>query len=103
MGLQVCATQKGCLQTLSLRCAFVRTDLVVEVAQATVALGGAVELCDLWYVEAVGELLPDGPAKAISEGHADHVLVLHVLLWLVQQIAADLANVLHDLRPKMIF
>lgn len=99
----MCLTDKSCLQTLSLKCAFVRTDLVVEVAQAAVALGGTVELCDLWYVEAVGEFLPDGLPKAVTKGHADLVLVLCVLFWLVQQIAADLANVLHDLRPKIIF
>lgn len=101
-GLQSRATHKGCLKTLSLKCAFVRTDLVVKIAQAAVALGGAVELCDLWYIEAVGEFLPDGLAKAVTESHADLVLVLRVLLWLVQQVAADLANVLHDLRAKMI-
>lgn len=96
-----CVTHKGCLQTLHLKCAFVRADLVIEVAQATVALGGAVELCDLWDVEAGGEFLPDGLTKAVTEGHADLVFVLRGLLWLIQQIAADLANVLNDLRHKI--
>lgn len=95
------AAHKDCVQTLSLKCVFVWTDLVVEVAQATVALGGAVKLSDLWYIEAVGEFLPDGLAKAVPECHAHFVLVLRVLFGLVQQIAADFTNILHNLRCKI--
>lgn len=74
--------------------------LVVEVAQAAVALGGSVELSDLRDVEAVHELLPDGLPQAVAQRHAHPVLPLRVPHRLVQQVPADLADVLHDLEER---
>lgn len=71
--------------------------LVVKVAQAAVALRCAVELCNLGDIEPVHELLPYGLAQAIAQCHADLVLALGVSNGLVQQVAADLTNVLHNL------
>lgn len=70
---------------------------VVEVSQATVALCGSVELCYLWYVEARGELFPDGLAQAVTERHTDLVFTLYVLYRLVQQVPAYLPDVLDNL------
>lgn len=71
--------------------------LVAEVAQAAVTLRGSVELCDLRDVEAVHELLPYGLTQAVAQCHAHPVLSLRVANRLVQQVPADLANVLHNL------
>lgn len=71
--------------------------LVVEVAQAAVALGGAVELCDLPDVEASHELLPYGLPQAVAERHAHTVSSLGVSNGLVQKVPADLPDVLHNL------
>lgn len=71
--------------------------LVIEVAQAAVALCGSVELCDLWDIEAVHELLPYGLAQAVAKCHAHPMLSLRVPNWLVQQVSADLTNVLYNL------
>lgn len=74
--------------------------MVAEVAQAAVALGGSVELCDLRDPEAVHELLPDGLTQTVAQSHAHPVLSLRVANRLVQQVSADLANVLHDLEEN---
>lgn len=71
--------------------------LVIEVAQAAVALGGSIELCDLWDIEAVHELLPYGLTQAVAKCHAHLMLLLRVPNWLVQQVPADLPYVLHNL------
>lgn len=74
--------------------------LVIKVAQAAVTLCGAVELCDLRDVEAVHELLPYGLAQPVAQRHAHPMLSLCVPDRLVQQVSADLANVLHNLEDK---
>lgn len=71
--------------------------LVTEVAQAAVALCGSVELCDLRDVEAGHELLPYGLPQAVAQCHAHSVLLLGVPDRLVQQVTADLPDVLHNL------
>ena len=71
--------------------------LVIEVAQAAVALCSSVELCNLRDIEAVHELLPYGLTKAVAQCHAHLMLLLCVPNWLVQQVSADLSNVLHNL------
>lgn len=74
-----------------------RTHLVAKVAQTAVALGRSVELCDLRDVEAPHKLLPYRLAQAVAERHAHAVLPLGVSNGLVQQVPADLADVLHNL------
>ena len=71
--------------------------LVIEVAHAAVALCGSVELCDLRDVEAVHELLPYVLAEAVPQRHAHPMSLLWVPHRLVQQVSADLTNVLHNL------
>lgn len=71
--------------------------LVVKVAQAAVALCSTVELCNLWDIEAVHELLPYGLTQAVAQRHAHLMLTLCVANGLVQQVSADLTNVLHNL------
>lgn len=74
--------------------------LVIEVAQAAVAFCCSIELCNLRDTETVHELLPYGLTKAIAKCHAHLVLLLCVPYWLVQQVSADLTNVLHNLEEK---
>lgn len=71
--------------------------LVIKVAQAAVALCCSVELCNLRDIEAVHELLPYGLTEAVAKCHAHSVLLLCVADWLVQQVSADLTDVLHNL------
>ena len=71
--------------------------LAVEVAQAAVALRGPVELGHLGDVEAATEVSPDALPEAIAERHAHPVLALRLPGWLVQEVAAQFADVLHDL------
>lgn len=71
--------------------------VAVKVSQAAVALGGPVELGHLGDAKAGHELPPDGGPQPIAQGHAHPVLPLRVLVWLVQQVAADLPDVLHNL------
>lgn len=71
--------------------------VAVKVSQAAVALGGPVELGHLGDAKAGHELPPDGGPQPIAHGHAHAVLPLRVLVGLVQQVAADLPNVLHNL------
>lgn len=73
---------------------------VIEVAQAAVTLGGAVELGDLWDVEPFHELLPDGLAQAVAQRHAHPMLLFRVSNGLIQQISANLSYVLNDLEGK---
>lgn len=77
-----------------------RSHLVIKVAQAAVTLCGAVELCDLRDVEAVHELLPYGLAQTVAQCHAHPMLLLRVPDRLVQQVSADLTDVLHNLEEK---
>lgn len=77
--------------------ALIFAHLVVEVAQAAVALCGSVKLCDLRDAEAPHELLPYGLAQAVAQRHSDPVLLLRVPNRLVEQVPADLTNVLNDL------
>ena len=71
--------------------------LAVEVAQAAVALRGPVELGHLGDVEAATEVGPDALPEAIAECHAHPVLALRLPGGLVQEVAAQFADVLHDL------
>lgn len=71
--------------------------IVVEVSQAAVALSGPVEFGHLGDAEAGHELSPDGGTQPVAQRHAHPVLPLRLLVWLVQQVAADLPNVLHNL------
>lgn len=71
--------------------------LAIEVAQAAVALRGPIELGHLGDVEAAREFGPDGLAEAVAKRHAHPVLTLHLPGWLVQEVAAQLADVLHNL------
>jgi len=75
----------------------VRPYIVVKVSQAAVALGGPIELSHLGDAEAGHELSPDGGTQPVAQRHAHPVLPLHRLVRLVQQVAADLPNVLHNL------
>lgn len=79
---------------------FLPSHLVVKVPQAAVALCCSVELCDQRDIEAVHELLPYGLAQAVAECHAHLMLFLHVPDRLVQQVAADFTNVLHNLEES---
>lgn len=74
------------------------TYLAVKVAQATVALSGPIELGHLGDVEPAGEVGPDGLPKAVAQCHAHLVPRLSLPGWLVQEVAAKLANVLYNLR-----
>lgn len=71
--------------------------LAVKVAQATVALGGPVELGHLGNVETAGEVGPDGLPETVAQCHAHLVPRLSLTGWLVQEVAAKLANVLYNL------
>lgn len=71
--------------------------IVIKVSQAAVAFSGPVELSHLGDAETGHELPPDGGTQPIAQCHAHPVLTLHLLVWLVQQVAADLANVLYNL------
>lgn len=71
--------------------------LAVEVAQAAVALSGPVELSHLGDVEPAGEFGPDGLPEAVAEGHAHLVPGLCLPRRLVQEVAAQFANVLYNL------
>lgn len=71
--------------------------VAIKVSQAAVALGGPIELGHLGDAKAGHELPPDGGPQPIAHGHAHPVLLLCVLVWLVQQVAADLPDVLHNL------
>lgn len=71
--------------------------VVVEVSQAAVALSGPIELSHLGDAKAGHELPPDGGTQPIAQRHAHPVLPLHLLVWLVQQVAADLPDVLYNL------
>lgn len=72
--------------------------VVIKVSQAAVAFRGPVELGHLGDAETGHELPPDGGTQPVAQCHAHPVLPLHLLVWLVQQVAADLPNVLHNLR-----
>lgn len=74
--------------------------LVIKVAEAAVALCCSVELCDLWDIEALHELLPYGLPQAVAHCHAHPMLFLHVPNRLVQQVSTDLTNVLHNLEES---
>lgn len=77
-----------------------RPHLVSKVSQAAVTLRGSVELGYLGDVEAAHELLPDGLAQTVAQRHAHPMFFLHVPDRLVQQVSADLTDVLHNLEQK---
>lgn len=72
-------------------------NLAVHVGNATVALGGAIELADLRHTEALRELLPDGRPQPVTHGQAHAVPPLHIANRLPQQVTADFTYVLHYL------
>lgn len=72
--------------------------LVIKVAQTAVTLSGSIEFSNLWDVVAIHELLPYGLPEAVAQSHAHLMLPFCVLNWLVQQVATDLTNVLHNLK-----
>lgn len=76
--------------------------LAVEVAQAAVALRGPVKLGHLGNVEAATKVGPDGLPEAVAEGHAHPVPVFRLPGWLVQEVAAEFADVLHDLGMDLV-
>src|SRR5437870_830090 len=71
-----------------------RADLVLEIHQHRVALGRAVELDDLGNREAPLERLPDVGAQAVTERHTKPMLAIVRPLGLVQQVTAELPDVL---------
>lgn len=74
--------------------------LVIEVAEAAVTLCGSVELCDLRYVKALHELLPDGLTQTVTQCHAHTVTLLHIPHRLIQQVTTDLTDILHYLSER---
>ena len=68
----------------------------VDVEQRHVALGRGVELQDLRNPEALLEVAPDVGPQAVAAGHPDPVLHLARGRRGVQQVAAQLADVLHE-------
>lgn len=71
--------------------------LAVHVGNTAVALGGSVELADLAHTEALGELLPDGRPQPVAHGQAHAVPPLGLAHRLLQQVPADLPDVLDHL------
>src|SRR5262249_14687874 len=71
-----------------------RADLVLEVDERGVALGRAVELDDLRDREALLERRPDVRAQAVADRDSDVVVRVVGARRQVQQIAAELAEVL---------
>ena len=69
-------------------------DLVVNVQDVGVALGGAVELGNVGDVEAGHELLPDLRSEAVAEHDPDLVLLLLGHHGGGHQVAGDLTDVL---------
>lgn len=76
--------------------------LAVEVAQTAVTFCGPVELGHLGDVETARKVGPDGLAEAVAECHAHPVLVLRLPGRLVQEVAAQLTDVLHDLGAERV-
>ena len=76
--------------------------LAVEVAQAAVALSGPVELSHLGDVEATRKLGPDGLPEAVAQRHAHAVPAFRLPRWLVQEVAAQLTDVLYDLGAGLV-
>lgn len=74
--------------------------LAVHVGDAAVALGGPVELADLAHAEALGELLPDGGPQPVAHRQAHAVPPLGLAHRLLQQVAADLPDVLDHLAER---
>lgn len=75
-------------------------DLAVHVGDAAVTLGGSVELADLFNAEALGEGLPHAGAESVTHSQAHAVPALWRPHRLRQQVAADLADVLHHLEER---
>lgn len=48
-------------------------NLPVHIGNATVALGGSVELANLCHPKTLGESLPDARAQPVSHGQSDFV------------------------------
>ena len=74
-----------------------RTHLPVHVGDAAVALGGPVELADLADAEALRELLPDGRPQPVAHCQAHTMPSFRLAHRLLQQVAADLPDVLDHL------
>jgi len=66
------------------------------VDQGHVALGGSVELANLGDVEAGLELVPDLGTESVSNGDAHLVLLVKGRRGSGEEVAAELADVLHD-------
>ena len=75
-----------------------RTHLPVHVGDAAVALGGPIELADLADPKALRELLPDGRPQPVAHCQAHTVPSFRLAHWLLQEVAADLPDVLDHLR-----
>src|SRR5262249_49795699 len=83
------------------------THLALEIEQRDIAFGRAVELDDPRDVEAVLELQPDIGAQAVAAGETHPVCVLQRAGWRVDEVAAELADILeagavpaHDVVPE---
>lgn len=75
----------------------VAPNLAIHVGDAAVTLGGSVELADLFNAEALSEGLPHAGAEPVTHSQAHAVPALWRAHRLRQQVAADLAYVLHHL------
>src|SRR5262245_44831012 len=84
------------------------TFLALEVEHGHVAFGGSVELDDLGDPEAFLELVPDIGPQAVAAEKAQPVRALFRMRWRIDEIAAELADILHqrtvparDVVPKL--
>src|SRR5262249_27564857 len=75
-----------------------RAHLPVEVHERHVAFGGAVELDDARNSEALLERLPDLRAEPVSDADSPAVASLVGMLGRVEEVAAELADVLEGRR-----
>ena len=73
-----------------------RAQLALEVDERRVALGRAVELDDARDAEALLEALPDVRPQAVADAEAQAVLAVARVRRRVQQVAAELADVLEQ-------
>ena len=75
-----------------------RTDLSGVVQERCVAFSRPVEFKDPRKAETIAELLPDVGAQPVADGDLDAMLAVVVTRRLVQQIAAELTDVLERRR-----
>lgn len=71
--------------------------LSIQISNATVTLGSSIKLPNLLNPETLGEVFPYGRPQAIANCQPHLVLRFCLPHWLVQQIPADLPNVLDNL------